>query len=111
MSDETENPWARVVGPCYTAEAIQRVLGIDRTERERATTELHLLTLTTSDNVVLYPAFQVDQGRLVDGLTAVLAVLRSGIDDPWTWAQWLNTVPVEGDDTRRRIDALRDGAL
>ncbi|MBT2496214.1 hypothetical protein J7E45_11405 [Microbacterium sp. ISL-59] len=39
----------------------------------------------------LYPAFQVGEGRLVDGFADVMTALAFGTHDPRTWAQWLNT--------------------
>lgn len=111
VSEEAGNAWADVVGPCYTQESVQRVLGVTRSEVEQAACELRLVALPTSDNVVLYPAWQMLGDRVVDGLSEVLAVLSSGVDDPWTWAQFLAAVPVEGNDDRRHIDALRDGDI
>jgi hypothetical protein len=105
------NPWGDIVGPCYTSGALQRELGIGRSAVSKAVNELRLLRLVTSDNVNVYPAFQVHDGAVVRGLEKVLRALHAGFDSPWMWAQWLNT-PVPRPDNghvRRRIDDLIAG--
>jgi hypothetical protein len=84
-------PWADIIGPCYTSAGIQRVLSISRSQLSRASRGLQILRLPTDDGPFLYPAFQIADYALIPGLDQVLAILRTGIDDPWTWAQWLNT--------------------
>ncbi|MGV2984405.1 hypothetical protein ACNPNP_11950 [Microbacterium sp. AGC85] len=56
-----------------------------------AAASLRVLELSTSDDTVLYPAFQVHEGHLVEGIDQVLQVLSTGTNGRWTWAQWLNT--------------------
>ena len=87
--DSGENPWASIVGPCYTVDSFARELGWDTDAAAAAASDLRILEIRTSDGVVLYPAFQVVDGRVVSGLDEVLPVLHSGLADPWTWAQWL----------------------
>lgn len=78
-----------------------------------AVASLRLLELRTDDGVLLYPQFQVWNGTVVDGLPEVLRVLRTGIEDSWTWAQWLNTrLPgSDGVDEPSSIERLREGHL
>lgn len=111
MSDPGRaSPWAKVVGPCYSAESLQRELGMTPAEVETAVRELRLLCLTTPDGVVLYPAFQMRAGRIVTGLDAVLHELARGPQAPWMWAQWLNApIMRPGGAPRRRIDELAAG--
>lgn len=117
MRDETAmsepvsaTPWAKVVGPCYSAQSLQRELGMTPAEVEIAVRELRLLCLITSDGVVLYPAFQMRAGRIVTGLDAVLCELARGPQAPWMWAQWLNApIMRPGGAPRRRIDDLAAG--
>lgn len=90
------SPWADIVGPCYTVRTLSNVLGVSRQEVMDAAASLQLLRLRTADGVDLFPAFQVRSGRLHPGKPSVLAVLRSGIDDPWTWAEWLNSPGCDG---------------
>lgn len=85
------NPWASIVGPCYTPGSLARLLGWAESDVEEAARSLDVLALVTEDDAVLYPAFQVHEGRLVEGLGAVLRVLSTGTRSTWTWAQWLNT--------------------
>ncbi len=47
---------------------------------------------------------------MVVGLREVLAVLQTGTEDHWTWAQWLNAA-LSDEDPPRTIDALRGGRL
>jgi hypothetical protein len=60
---------------------------------DEVTTHLELLALATSDGVLLSQAFPVIDGAVVTGLGQVLRELHTGIDDPWTWAQWLRSPP------------------
>ncbi|WP_313354521.1 hypothetical protein [Microbacterium sp.] len=78
-----------------------------------ASESLALLKLTTSDGVELYPAFQIRDGKPVVGLADVLRVLRTGVDAPWAWAQWLNTPLADEDGVEQpaNIKRLREGQL
>ena len=100
--------WARIVGPCYTAAGIADVLGCTEAEVGRAADELRLLEVQTSDELALYPAFQVQSGHIVRGLPEVLEVLRTGTAGRWTWVQFLN-VSVAGETTH--IEHLRAGRV
>lgn len=110
------NPWAKIVGPCYTVASMARTLGWTEAEVVEAGDELRLLMLRATDGAILFPAFQLQDGQVVEGLTEVLRVLWAGVDDPWTWAQWLNAELAEEDPPRnidylyaRRLDeAIRD---
>ena len=70
---------------------------------------LRLLMLLTDDNVYLFPAFQLRDGRVVDGLTDVRRVLQTGTQGRWTWAQWLNTPHPDGEPTA--IEKMLAGRL
>lgn len=106
------NPWADIVGPCYTAASLARTLGWTEAKVNMAADSLALLRLTTSDGVELYPAFQVQDGEPQGDLADVLRVLRTGINDPWTWAQWLNTsLTDEGVAQPTNMERLREGQL
>lgn len=96
-SDISElSPWAALVGPCYTVASFSRVLGVSPVDLDEAAVELRVLRLRTEDGAGLFPAFQVRDGHVHPQLQPVLEVLRSGIDDPWTWAQWLHTPRLDG---------------
>lgn len=84
---------ADAIGPCYTEESIAAELGHSPEEIAALVQGDCLLAVTTSDGHVVFPAFQLDHGRMVRGLAPVLRMLRKGINDPWTWALWLNSTP------------------
>ncbi len=107
------SPWAEVVGPVYTADAFLRELRLTPAEVDQAVRYLHILQLETADGHRVYPTFQVVDGHLVAGLSEVLHTLQRGIDDPWTWAQWLCATAGGALDSpsgrRRHKDALLAG--
>lgn len=89
MTDDGPNSWADIVGPCYTVTSIARTLGCTEAEVIEAGNDLRLLMLTTDDGVELFPSFQLQGGKIVDGLQDVVRVLETGTAGRWTWAQWL----------------------
>lgn len=91
-----ESPWADIIGSCYSVTSLRRVIRLSETAIHHAAEELRVLRLRTSDGADLFPSFQVRDGQLQPDLGSVLRVLRTGIDDPWTWAQWLNTPDSDG---------------
>lgn len=107
------NPWAEIVGPCYTLTSIARVLGWTDADVTAAATTLDVLELVTDEGTLLYPAFQVREGHVVEGLGAVLMVLSTGTQSRWTWAQWMNTRLDDGDggEEPSAIEQLRAGHL
>lgn len=107
--DQEPNPWAAIIGPCYTTQSIARALGWTEEETVEAAGALTLLSLDTSDGVMLYAAFQLHDGAPVAGLTAVLRALQTGTASRWTWAQWLNTAYPNGEPTA--IEMLIAGRL
>lgn len=114
MTDAEEvNPWASIVGPCYTARSLARALGWAESEVTEAAATLTVLEVVTSDGVVLYPSFQVHRGRLVEGLGAALQVLSTGTRSRWTWAQRLNARVDDdtGEEAPSAIEQLRAGQL
>lgn len=104
------NPWAAIIGPCYTTASLARALSRPEAEVRADAKLLRLLALETDDGTTLYPAFQLHDGHIVDGLEEVLRILQTGVADPWTWAQWLNTA-VSDENPPRIIDALRTGDI
>lgn len=110
MTGEEPNPWAAIIGPCYTTTSMARTLGWTESKVAQAGETLQLLVLETDDGVTLYPALQLHDGHVAEGLSDVLAFLQTGTADHWTWAQWLNTA-LPDEDVPRAIDALRAGRL
>ena len=113
MTDDYVNPWARIIGPCYTVGSLARALGWTESDVKEAADSLDVLELETDDGVMLYPAFQVHEGQLVEGLGATLRVLSTGTRGRWTWAQWLNTRVNDdtGEEAPSAIEQLRAGQL
>lgn len=113
MTDEAVNPWAKVIGPCYTVASLARALGWAEAEIATAANALMILELETVEGTLLYPAFQVHDGRVVDGLQEVLRVLATGTGSRWTWAQWLNTrlTDRKGNEEPNAIEQIRAGHL
>lgn len=115
MTEETKpNPWARIIGPCYTLASMARVLGCTEADVIARGLALQLLMLRSDEGVLLFPAFQVDDGIVVEGLTEVLTTLSGGVVDPWTWAQWLNAEPADAGQPRsiqRRWEGHLDEVL
>ncbi|AXL10740.1 hypothetical protein DXT68_00210 [Microbacterium foliorum] len=108
--DAQSNPWAEIVGPCYTVTSMARTLGWTENEVVEAGDQLRLLMLRTDDDVLLFPAYQLHDGKIVEGLQDILLVLQTGTAGRWTWAQWLN-VPLPDHDPPRNIQLLIDGRL
>lgn len=107
------NPWASIIGACYTAQSIARALGWTEPQAVEGAASLRLLELRTEDDALLYPQFQLWNGTVVDGLPEVLRVLHTGTELRWTWAQWLNTrfPGSDGVDEPSNIERLREGQL
>lgn len=99
MSDvnNEQDPWDRILGPFYTVTSASRLLNITEDELLEKVKRLEVLCTVTSDEVSLFPAFQFIDGEVLEGLSEVLPILQSGIDDPWTWGMWL-TAKVGFDD-------------
>lgn len=97
MTEDDPNPWARIVGPCYTVRSMARALGWTEAEVLEAGRTLRILMLLTYDDVYFFPAFQLCDGKVVEGLTEVLCALQTGTQSCWTWAQWLNTTHPDGE--------------
>ncbi|WP_282847556.1 hypothetical protein [Microbacterium oxydans] len=109
MTEDEPNPWARIIGPCYTVASMARALGWTEAEVMEAGRTLRLLMLVTDDGVHLFPAFQLRDGSVVEGLTDVLRILQTGTQGRWTWAQWLKTPYPDGELTA--IEKMLTGRL
>ncbi|MFJ4225411.1 hypothetical protein [Microbacterium sp. NPDC089695] len=108
--DEQPNPWARIVGPCYTVASMARTLRWSEADVVEAGEHMRLLMLRTEEGTVLFPSFQIHNGTVVAGLNEVLLILQTGTTSPWTWTQWLN-VELPDADPPRNIEYLYNGRL
>lgn len=105
-----ENPWAKIVGNCYTVTCMARTLGWTEAEVMEAGNDLRLLMLHTDDGLDLFPEFQLHDGKIVEGLQDVLRVLETGTRSRWTWATWLN-VALPEEDPPRNVALFYEGRL
>lgn len=105
----TPSQWALQIGPVYRQASLAKRWGCTRQAVGDKVARRKLLALTTSDGVVLIPAFQLDRDlRPLRDLDKVLAKLSSDVVDDWTLASWL-TAPQPLLDGRSVVDALGDG--
>ncbi|MDT0116621.1 hypothetical protein Q9R20_06415 [Microbacterium sp. PRF11] len=104
--------WARHIGKSLSTTEICRELDLDPIGLEVAVRWLRVLRVVTDDGRHIYPAWQINRGAVVHGLRPVLETLRTGADDPWSWALWLHSDVRDddgGDGRRRQIDDLAAG--
>lgn len=107
------NPWAAIIGPCYTRASLARAIRWTEQEVAVAAARLDLLKLDTIEGKMLYPAFQIHDGQVIDGVKEVLQVLSTGTASRWTWAQWLNAAVDDetGAPSPPAIEQLRAGRI
>lgn len=103
--------WGEQLGPVYDSEGVMALLGgvtkqavSDRVRRHA------LLALRTGSGRLVYPAFQFDGRRVIDGLAAVLAVVVPDDTEAWYVASWLTT-PDPALGGLAPYEALRAGEL
>jgi len=96
--------WGAVIGPVYTSKGLQDWLGVSRQAISQHVLHHRILRLTTADGVSVFPSFQFDaSGDRLPYLHEVLDALSEGINDPWTWATWLNTADASGETQAERL--------
>ena len=80
---DAATPWFEIVGPYYTATALTRLLGWTEEEVADAADTLHVLAVTTTDEVTLYPQFQIWRGQVVEAsrrsATSATSIPRASI--------------------------------
>lgn len=100
----TAHPFEQL-GPFYDTTGLARWLGISRQALHQRVKSHQLLAPVTADGQRVYPAWQfAPDGSTLQGFSAVLRVLLSGIDE-WTAAIWLTT-PSDRFDGRTAVDLL-----
>jgi len=85
------SPWDELVGPFVRTEGVQARLGITRQAVAAKAARRRLLRTITSDGEHLYPLWQFDDNRLIEGLDEVLSLFPESSVDGWTLAAWLRT--------------------
>jgi hypothetical protein len=89
-----KSAWNTLIGPFRTLESVAELRGETIPEVRAHAADDEILLLRTSAGDLVAPAFQFGPAsELLPSLPEVTAVLRTGVDDPWTWAQWLNSTP------------------
>lgn len=112
LAVDSGEQWREHLGGFYDTDAVRRLLGsADRPVSKQAVSKRRgLLALRTGSHRVVYPSFQFVDGRLVEGLDAVLEALPERLISRWTVASWLVSDNPELDG-ERPIDVLAEGHL
>lgn len=100
----TDERWAGQIGPVLSQPDVARLL--DKTVQAVAQDQ-RLLRLRQRDDRPVYPVFQFNGRRQVEGVAEVVATLREALE-PLTIAAWLNRQNRRFGG-RRPIDLLRTG--
>jgi hypothetical protein len=108
----TSTIWVEKLGAFYDTDGVRALLARDGEpiSRQAVNKRKGLLALTTGNGRVVYPAFQFEGRRLIEGLDEILSALPPSLVSRWTVASWLTSpeVALEGE---RPIDVLaHDGA-
>lgn len=85
------SPWDDLVGPFLRSEGVQARLKITRQAVAAKAARRRLLRTITEDGEHVYPLWQFDRGRVVEGLPEILALFPERAVDGWTLAAWLRT--------------------
>lgn len=103
--------WNDKIGPFFTADGVVTLLGITKQAVSKQADAGKLLRLRTPDHRTVYPTFQFrEDGVSLPHLASVLHALERGVNDPWTWALWLNT-PTRTFDGRSAVEMLWAGSV
>lgn len=104
--------WAGHISESLSTSEICRELDLDPVGLDEAVRWLRVLRVVTGDGRHIFPAWQINRGAVVHDLRPVLETLRTGADDPWSWALWLHSAARKdqgADGHRRQIDDLAAG--
>lgn len=97
------------LGPFYDQAGTAKLLGVDEAQLERLAEGGVILRVVTPDGYAVFPTFQFSEhGQPLPRLSEVLAFLRVGTSNAWTWALWLNT-RLESRGNRSAAELLRIG--
>ncbi|KRF06340.1 hypothetical protein ASH00_08860 [Arthrobacter sp. Soil782] len=110
MTGRSANALLEKCGLFYDTDGLMSWLGLPYREIQERREARAILGCPTAEGDFIYPVWQFqDNGELLPGLSSILTVLSSGIDDSWTWALWLQTA-VPGELNGRTVtEWLRDG--
>lgn len=85
------NEWQEHLGDMYDADSVINLLSeLDPSVNLEALINNNgILALTTDSGQIVYPAFQFENGKVMDGLVEVLELLPEDLVSRWTLASWL----------------------
>ncbi|WP_323958859.1 hypothetical protein GC088_09885 [Arthrobacter sp. JZ12] len=97
MTGQRSNALVEKVGPFYDLDGLATWLNLTHHQIQARREKQMILACSTADGEFIYPAWQFrGDGEILPGLSSVLRVLATGINDGWTWALWLQTaIPEE----------------
>lgn len=104
-SQADDRAWAAQIGPAHPPDAVAALLQL---RVEDVATQPGLVRLTQRNGEVVYPVFQFDGPRLLEGISDVVATLTPVMASTWTIASWL-TSPQPSLDGDRPSGRLRAG--
>ena len=82
------SPVNELIGPFYRSDQVSLLLGITRQAVHERIRKGGLLAARTADGVWVYPTFQFDGRRLLEGLKTVLKEFDLDEVDRWAVAAW-----------------------
>lgn len=110
MTGHPANALVERCGPFYDTDGLLSWLGLPYREIQERREARAILGCPTTGGDFIYPVWQFkDNGELLPGLSSILELLSSGIDDSWTWALWLQTAVPDELDGKPATEWLRDG--
>jgi hypothetical protein len=97
------------LGAFYSLNRVAELLGgVGRKAVSERARSHRLLRVTTSDGVMVFPAFQFAHSRVRSNLIPLLEVLLGSGADPWTVAYWL-TSPLDSFNGRTALEVVDFG--
>jgi len=85
-----ESEWASAVGPVYSIEGFASALGLKSSEVIALSRSSQVLSFDTVDGDQVFPAGQIDSGRVLRGIPWLLGELNLDLVDRYSLAIWLN---------------------
>jgi hypothetical protein len=111
MAEEahTTNRITDRIGPFYSLNRVSELLGgVSRQAVSERARSHRLLRVTTSDGVMVFPAFQFARSQVRTNLVPLFEVLLGSGADPWTVAYWL-TSPLDSFNGRTALEVVDFG--
>jgi hypothetical protein len=107
----TTNRISDRLGAFYSLNRVAELLGgVSRQAVSERARSHRLLRVTTSDGVMVFPAFQFAHSRVRSNLIPLFEVLLGSGADPWTVAYWL-TSPLDSFNGRTALEVVDSGTV